>query len=42
MTVPQFFAGTSISIVHFTGIEFILAQSPCTMQNCYWNMVHAY
>ena len=32
MAVPQFFAGISIFGVHFTSIEFILAQGPRTMQ----------
>ena len=32
MAVPHFFAGISIFCVHFTSIEFILAQGPRTMQ----------
>ena len=32
MAVPQFFAGISTFFVHFTSIEFILAQGPRTMQ----------
>ena len=32
MAVPQFFAGISILGVHFTSIEFILAQGPRIMQ----------
>ena len=32
MAAPQFFAGVSILLVHFTSFEFILAQGPRTMQ----------
>ena len=32
MAVPQFFTGVSIFLVHFTILEFILAQGPRTMQ----------
>ena len=32
MAVPQFFAGISILVVHFTSFKFVQSQCPCTMQ----------